>query len=125
MKEEKSKLVVLIEKFFEEAKPLFKEQGSRGLFVMGIDDTVGENQVALTGMMLGKKSTLVTGLAKMMDKAEDIREVLQDSVGFYKFKTSPLGGLVNTLKDLIDDIEEMKEASEEAEEEVPIEETNK
>lgn len=125
MKEEKSKLVSLVDKTFDEAKPLLENKNGKGLLVIGIDDTISDDMTALSGGIIGSKDRLVVGIAKMMDSSSEVREVLMDAVEFYKFKKSPIKNLMNTLKDLIGDIEEMKEASEKAEEEVPAEETNK
>ena len=126
MKEKQEDLQKFVEKFFEDARPLFGEGKERGLLVVAVDRTVGDDQVALTGAILGKRDEIVMGVERMMDKSEEVCGVINDAVNFRKFKKSPVNGLVSAFSDILDKIgedmakkraEKEKETAAEAEEE--------
>lgn len=101
----KNKLQELTDKFLDDTKSLLDTHKDSGVIVIAIDGDYSDEQAALFGGSFGDRTALIFGITHLMEEKENFRELLEESVGFYKFNENPTK-LIKGLKEITDMLEE-------------------
>jgi len=75
--------------------------GKIGVVVFAFDEGEKEEDgVMCQAMLLGNKGVMIRGIAKTMDKNDDVKDVIEESNRFHKFMKNPLAGLLGMIDKL-------------------------
>ena len=102
MKEErKSAITPHIENLMKELTPIVEQSGGGkiGVVVFAFDEGEKEEDgVVCDAILLGNKGVMIRGIAKTMDKNDDIKGVIEESNRFHRFMKNPLAGLLSMIE---------------------------
>ena len=103
MKEErKSAITPHIENLMKELTPIVEQSGGKiGVVVLAFDEGEKEEDgVVCNAILLGNKGVMIRGIAKTMDKNDDVKDVIKESNRFHMFIKNPLAGLLSMIEKL-------------------------